>query len=155
MRRPCDRRGYCRLGVRAGPGGVAWLTASGARPPSRPTVAHQARRPVYSLEVFPAIAALFDVDPLRFQVVVGIFDRGRRRPAPICTTCDYEFVVGEAPPLVWALRPELPAEPAEGVLAGQVCRRCAALGAGEVTGAVIGRLRAIMPDLELCQAGRA
>ncbi len=123
------------------------FTPEDGSPPASPSV--------YSLDVFPALAALFDLDPVRLRVAIGLFDRSRLRPAPMCTICGHEFVVGEAPPLVWALRPELPAEPAEGVLAGQVCRRCAALGAGEVTGAVIGRLRAIMPDLELCQAGRA
>ncbi len=110
---------------------------------------------VYSLDIFPAIAALVDLDPVRLHVVGGMFDRSHRRPAPICTTCEYEFSVGEAPPLVWALRPEFQAEPVSEVIAGQLCRRCAALGAAEATGAVIGRLRAVLPDLALCQSGRA
>ncbi len=110
---------------------------------------------VYSLDIFPALAALFDGDPVRLHVVGAMFDRSRRRPAPICTTCEYEFSAGEAPPIVWALRLEFQAEPVAEVLAGQLCRRCAALGAAEVAGAVIGRLRALVPDLALCKAGRA
>jgi hypothetical protein len=110
---------------------------------------------VMSLDFFEPFDAILGQDRIRWQAVREAGIRSRRRPTPICGACDYEFALGEAGQLLYAVRPFMPKADSYQIIGGAICRRCAALPPEEMTGAVVGHLRAILPNVELAASGKA
>jgi hypothetical protein len=108
-----------------------------------------------TLDFFSPFEAILSEDRLRWQAVREISIRSLRRPTPICGACDYEFALGEAPQLLYAIRPFMPKADSYQFVAGAICRRCAALPTEEMTGVVVGHLRVILPGVELAASGKA
>jgi hypothetical protein len=85
-------------------------------PPSGDRIALQ-------MEIFSALQEFSGGDPVYREAIRLAFARSHRRPAPICGACDYEFDLGEAPELLYVVRPF----EAYRLITGSICGECAAL----------------------------
>ena len=77
------------------------------------------------VEIFSPIVELFSGDRLYLTAIRESCQRSFQRPGMICGACDYEFSLGEAPPLLWCTRPFIEKGPRFLFIAGGICPRCA------------------------------
>lgn len=108
------------------------------------------------LEIFdPVREVMLGGDPHYLAAICEMLVRMLRRPTPICGGCDYEFGVGEAPPLMFCTRPYIAKAEAYQLLSGVICPRCAALPTDALLQRLMGYLRKIKPDAALVEEGHA
>ena len=107
------------------------------------------------IDVFDVFDALRKTDLVRLSAIVEVHKRAHRRPAPLCSACDYEFGYGEAPAAMYCTRPMFPKGDAFTFIAGAICPRCADRRPDELVAAIVGYLRKIKPDAAIVEAGRA
>ena len=61
-----------------------------------------------TVEVFSPWREALGEDRLYWTAIREMMKRAHCRPTPICGACDYEFAVGETPPLMYSTRPFIP-----------------------------------------------
>jgi len=75
--------------------------------------------------------------------------RMHRHPTPMCSACDYEFELGELPPLLYFTRPAFPKAADFMTIMGAICSRCASLPYESLVQALVSYLREVKPDVEI------
>lgn len=100
------------------------------------------------LEVFTPLEACDSEDKLYWTTVAEMCKRLHKRPGPLCTTCDYEFKLGEIPPLLYCTRPFIPKSNDYTFISGAICPHCAEMSGKELLNAIGRALQKINPDLK-------
>jgi hypothetical protein len=117
-------------------------------PPSDEKIAIQ-------LEVFSPLVEAWGEDRLYWSAIREMQVRIHRWPTPICGACDYEFSVGEFPPLLYCTRPFIAKAEEFQFIAGAICPRCADLPTDTLPKTIMRHLCEVKPDLEPAPMGVA
>jgi hypothetical protein len=105
---------------------------------------------VLLVETFSPLAALASADDqVHLTAIRKAYERAHKTPTPVCAACDYEFAIGELPPLLYCTKPFIPKADSFMLLTGSICRRCAGLHPERLNGAVVAFLKVSFPDLNL------
>jgi hypothetical protein len=90
-------------------------------------------------------------DSVHRTAVEGIAKRIRRRPAPLCTTCDYEFSHGEWPAAAYCMRALTLKSENFSIISGMICSQCVKRPPNELLTALADALRRMKPDIVVAE----